>query len=297
MANMGSMPLQMFWFNNPLSQFLVKRFGGVKLNAFQKFLEWLERRVRDRMEHGLGDRRPDMLQHFLDMKGIQGQQRADVGDAMIEGVNILGAGADTTSVAILAVLGDIVIHPEIVPRLQEELDKAYKGLGHGENRTEITYKEAANLPYLAAVIKESMRLHPSIQYQLPRYAPKEGIQIGRHHIPQSVEVGISPRSMNRCKAIFGTDANEFNPSRWEFGDEKSEEAVKEMNRMLTTFGMGSRVCVGQNIALVEVHKFIAQFMHRFNVHLADPAKLWTTKSQWFSIQQGFNVILEERHLV
>lgn len=58
--------------------------------------------------------------------------------------------------------------------------------------------------------------------------------------------------------------------------------------------MGSRVCVGQNIALVEVHKFIAQFVRKFKVRLADPGKLWGTKSQWFSMQHDFNVKLENR---
>jgi cytochrome P450 len=230
---MGSVPLQMFWLNNPVSQFLVDKLGGEKLNAFQKFLKWLEKRVTDRMKHGLGDRRRDMLQHFIEMKGIQGKQTG-VYDVMIEGVNILGAGADTTSIAILAVLGDMIVHPEIMPRLQAEIDQAYKNLGHEENKTEISYKEAATLPYLAVVIKESMRLHPSIQYQLPRYSPAGGVQIGPYHIPQSAEVGISPRAMNRSKDIFGADANEFNPSRWEFSNEKEEEGVKEMSRLLTT---------------------------------------------------------------
>lgn len=236
MANMGNVPLQMFWFNNAVSKFLVERLGGSKLNAFEKFLKWLETRVIERMQNGLGNRRRDMLQHFIEMKGIQGQSKAGVGDAMIEGVNILGAGADTTSVAILAVLGDLVLHREVLPRLQAEIDKAYHDLGHEENKTEISYKEAAALPYLCSVIKESMRLHPSIQYQLPRHSPDGGVDIGPYHIPQSAVVGISPRSMNRCKDIFGADANEFNPSRWEFSNEKEEESVKEMSRLLTTVG-------------------------------------------------------------
>ena len=55
MENMGSVPLRMFLLNNIVFQFLVERFGRTKLNAFQKFLNWLEKRVTDRMEHGLGD--------------------------------------------------------------------------------------------------------------------------------------------------------------------------------------------------------------------------------------------------
>ena len=58
--------------------------------------------------------------------------------------------------------------------------------------------------------------------------------------------------------------------------------------------MGSRVCVGQNIALVEAHKFIVKFVCKFNFKLADPEKLWTTRTQWFSMQYDFNVKLEAR---
>jgi cytochrome P450 len=235
MANMGSVPLQMFWINNGLSRFLVENVGGEKLKAFQKFLIWLENRATDRMKHGLGDWRRDMLQYFIEMKGIQGKQTT-VYDVMIEGVNILGARADTTSIAILAILGDMILHPATMLRLQAEVDQAYSNLGP-ENSTEISYKKAAALPYLAAVIKESMRLHPSIQYQLPRYAPEDGVQIGQYHISKTAEVGISPCAMNRCQDVFGADANEFNPSRWECSDEtdeKDEARVKEMSRLLTT---------------------------------------------------------------
>jgi cytochrome P450 len=58
--------------------------------------------------------------------------------------------------------------------------------------------------------------------------------------------------------------------------------------------MGSRVCVGQNLALIELYKFIAQFVHKFNFRLSDPEKLWTTKSQFAAIQYDFNVKLEAR---
>jgi cytochrome P450 len=88
MANMGNIPLQTFWFNNSVSKWLVKKFGGKRLNAFDVFLEWLEQRVDERMRNGLGDARRDMLQHFVEAKDPSGQP-VKKGDVMIEGVNIL----------------------------------------------------------------------------------------------------------------------------------------------------------------------------------------------------------------
>jgi cytochrome P450 len=83
---------------------------------------------------------------------------------------------------------------------------------------------------LQAVIKEVERLHPSIVYQLPRYAPPEGLTIDGHFIPPKQIVGISPITMNRSKAIYGEDANEFNPETWLVNNPK----VRYMDGRLAT---------------------------------------------------------------
>jgi cytochrome P450 len=91
------------------------------------------------------------------MKGLAGP--ITTADIMIEDINILGAGADATSIAILTCLGDLVMNPGSVPKLQKEIGDAYDKLclGRGNN---ISYTEAARLPCLTSFIKESMRLHP-----------------------------------------------------------------------------------------------------------------------------------------
>lgn len=233
MANMGNVPLQMFWFNNRISQWTVKTFGGKRLNSFSIFLQWLEKRVEERMANGLGNKRKDMLQHFVEAKDMNGQP-VKKGDVMIEGVNILGAGADTTSIGILAVMGAILTHPEAKKQLQEELDQAYKDLGLEGTSSEIDFKDAEKLPYLAAVIKESMRLHPSISYQLPRIVPASGIQVGDHFIKPGSICSISATSMNRCKDIFGPDAEEWKPERWIPATEEDQSRISSMNGFLTT---------------------------------------------------------------
>ena len=233
MANMGNMPLQMFWFNNSFSRWMVKRFGGARLNALDVFLEWLEERVDERMKNGLGDTRRDMLQHFIEAKDQNGQP-VKKGDVMIEGVNILGAGADTTSIAILAVLGALLLHPEVKKQLMAEIDQAYKDLGLVENQLEISFKDCETLPLLSAVVKESMRLHPSITYQLPRVVPDQGVQIGPYQFDRRTICGISPAAMNRSKEVFGDDAAEWKPERWIVKSPEDEKIISSMNHEMTT---------------------------------------------------------------
>jgi cytochrome P450 len=96
MGNMGHVPLQVWRFNNGVSEWLLKRIAPPDLQAFPKFLKWLESRVEGRMKNGLDERRKDMLHHFIEMNGSN-SQTATKAEVMVESVVILGAGADTIS--------------------------------------------------------------------------------------------------------------------------------------------------------------------------------------------------------
>lgn len=291
MGNMGHVPLQMWWFTNPVSDSMLQHIAPPEIQAFLKSIKWLEGCIDERMKEGREDRRNDMLQQFIEMKGRGSSLRAAKEEVLVDAVVILGAGADTTAHAIQAILGDLIAH---VPRLQREIDRAYQDFALASRRGKISYNEATKLPYLAAVIKESMRLNPSFVYQMPRCTPAEGIDIGPYHLPKGLYAGISPQAMNRSKEVFGPDVDAFVPDRWLPSSSNSEESIKERNRLLTTFGMGSRVCIGQNIALVEIYKFTAQFVRHFEVELVDKDHPWTTKSATFAFRSDFWAKLKMR---
>lgn len=313
MSNMGTVPGQMYWMNNKFARYLVQKFGGARLNSFEIFLNWLDTRIDERMRNGLGNRRFDMLQYFINGKDPSGNL-VTKGEVMIEGVNILGAGADTTAISILAVLGNILQNPDAFQRLRKELDDAHERL----NVLSLPFRELDKLPYLSAVVRESVRLHPSITYQLPRIPPPGGMDICGYHVPSSVSCGISPAAMNRSTSLFGEDAYQWIPERWLPINDTAEEAkrLRIMEQNLTTvsplslnvpcenrtfptdtmikFGMGSRSCVGRNLALVEVYKYVATLVRHFDARIINRDRPWVTKSQWFSFQRDFWVDLELR---
>lgn len=84
MANMGHVPWQMFWFNNFIVRYLIRKYGGESMNAFENFLGWLEKRVDQRMHEGLSDRRPDLLQYFINGKTPDGNPVMKAAEVMIE---------------------------------------------------------------------------------------------------------------------------------------------------------------------------------------------------------------------
>lgn len=69
-----------------------------------------------------------------------------------------------------------------------------------------------------------------------------------------------------------------------------------INRVVQS-GMGSRSCVGRNLAIVEVYKYIASFVLNFDAEVVNQKQPWTTKSQWFSFQRDFWVRLSLRESV
>ena len=295
-GNLGYFPFQTWWFFNSGSQWLLEHLAPAELQAFPKFVKWLEARIDDRMETGLGGRRKDMLQQFIEMKGssFSSSPTPTKEEVLLEAVVVLAAGTDTTSYSIQGFLGDIFMHPGILPMIQKEVDEAYRDLGLADIGSEISYNDATKLPYLAAVIKESMRLNPSFVYQMQRCTPEKGIEIGAYHLPGGLYASISPCAMNRSKDVFGEDADDFVPQRWLPSSSNSEESIREMSRLLTTFGMGSRTCIGQNIALVEVYKFAAQFVRHFELEFVNKDRPWSTESSTFAFRSDFWVKLKTR---
>ncbi|PWN92576.1 cytochrome P450 [Acaromyces ingoldii] len=284
-TNMGHVPGQMLLFDNPITSSLLKLFGA--RNAFEDFIKWLDERVRCRQDGTEPAKRHDMLESFRTPKGDDEQVTHP--EVMVEAINLLGAGADTTSIGIRAVLGHLLEYPESYKAVQEEIDGYFAVVGDLEAPSKLSFKECQKLPKLQNVIREAQRLHPSIVYQLPRLSP--GVEIAGHFIPPGYAVSISSLSANRDKAVFGSDANSFRPSRWE-----DEDEAKRMDSMLCTFGAGNRSCLGKNLALVEINIYVAQLLRQYDLESAveQGQPKWKNYSQWFNMQTDFLVRLRRR---
>ncbi|KAL4905477.1 cytochrome P450 [Aspergillus multicolor] len=100
-----------------------------------------------------------MLDYFLTLKDPQGEP-ASMSALVAEIGNLIAAGADTTSVALKAVLGPILQDRTRYQRLRDELDDAVSS----SKESALTYSTIKNLPFLTACIKEGLRMHPSIIY-------------------------------------------------------------------------------------------------------------------------------------
>lgn len=209
-------------------------------------------------------------------------------------LNNVVAGSDTTVAAVMACLYYTLRCPPVLRKLQEELDKARL---RGDDVPK--WHDIQRLPYLDAVVREAMRLHPSVGLLLERVVPTEGLDLpdGRF-IPAGTIVGMNPWVMNRSQEVFGAGPDEFRPERWLQNDEETKEEFEDrLNKMKGadfTFGHGKRMCVGKYVALVEIYKIVATVFKRYDMRFEDETKEWTVKNTWFIYSSGVDVMIKKR---
>lgn len=131
----------------------------------------------------------------------------------------------------------------------------------------ITDVEARQLPYLQAVIKESMRVLPPAIGADFREVPLGGDVLCGKFVPAGTWVGLNWVAMLMNKECFGHDATLFRPERW-LSDAKTgqmtdarddEKRIRRMEQDLElAFSYGKSQCLGKNIALMELNKVVAE---------------------------------------
>jgi cytochrome P450 len=165
------------------------------------------------------------------------------------------AGSDSTATAIRVVLYYVAATPKVYIKFQAEIDEAIR---NGTiSRPIIQDREARQLPYLQACIKEGLRVHPPVASILTKVTPREGDTLDDGtFIPGGTRIGISTWATHRNKATFGEDAEVFRPERWL---EATGDHLQRMERTLEVlFGSGRYGCLGKSVAFIELNKFFVE---------------------------------------
>ena len=123
------------------------------------------------------------------------------------------------------------------------------------------FAEARKLPYLYACIQEAFRIHSAFGMLIERIVPPSGAKICGEWIPGGTIVGCHPWVVQRDKYTFGEDCDSYRPDRWL----TDPDTTRKMERAMLQFGAGSHVCLGQNIALLEIYKLVPSLLRTYEV--------------------------------
>ncbi|KAI4129454.1 MAG: hypothetical protein LQ338_002235 [Usnochroma carphineum] len=226
------------------------------LGAQQRSMEYGRRSFDEYItRYGRYSGRRDLL---TKMVGLENKGAPMTDEEIVDELGSLLVGATDTTVTVATwMLWELAKHPDWQQRVREELR---------ENRIKFiegvpTAKSIASLPILDGVIMESMRLHPAQAIGLPRIARYDGNTIGGMEIPAGTTVSIQSRNVHRDPEVYPSPA-EFLPERWI----ETHGGTQEMKDSFIIFSKGSRACLGQYVALMELKFIVASLLNGWNIH-------------------------------
>ena len=164
---------------------------------------------------------------------------------------MFAGGTDTTSTVLEWAMTELLRHPRVMKKLQNEVREIVR---KGEH---ITEDDLIGLHYLKAVIKETLRLHPPVPLLL-RIAAQD-VEIGGYKIKAKTHVMINSWQIGRDPILY-EKAEEFEPERFL----NSEIDFKGNDFQLLPFGAGRRVCPGIQFAMAVNEIALANIVHKFD---------------------------------
>ncbi|NWI15096.1 CP4V2 protein, partial [Crypturellus soui] len=191
-------------------------------------------------------------------------------------------GHDTTAAAMNWVLYLLGHHPEIQRKVHRELDEVFDN----SNRP-VTMDDLKKLRYLECVVKEALRLFPSV----PLFARslREDCYIKGYRIPKGTNIVVVTYALHRHPEIF-PDPEEFRPERF------FPESCKGRHPFVyVPFSAGPRNCIGQRFAQMEEKALLALILRRFWVDCCQkPEELGLTGELILRPNNGIWIQLKRR---
>ncbi|XP_077245121.1 labd-13Z-ene-9,15,16-triol synthase, chloroplastic-like [Tasmannia lanceolata] len=211
-------------------------------------------------EEGDKEGNKDLLQFLLQLTK-RGELTVTNIKAMF--LDVVIGGTDTTSTSVEWAMTEIIRHPEIMKKVQEEL-KEVVGLNNLVEESHIP-----ELPYLEAVLKEAQRLHPAGPFLVPQ-RPSESCAIGGYMIPKDTKVMVNVWAIHTDPEVWNNPL-EFIPERF-LGDSGKWDFRGHDFRYLP-FGSGRRMCAGIPLAERMLMLILASLLHSFDWRLPEGTKL------------------------
>ncbi|CAN1333235.1 Labd-13Z-ene-9,15,16-triol synthase, chloroplastic [Linum perenne] len=187
---------------------------------------------------------------FLDLLRRKRDRKLMIGEEKLN--DIVVGGTDTTSTTIEWAMSELTLHPQSMQKAQLELAQVIKPNNLVEE------SDIPNLPFLHAIIKETLRLHPVAPLLLPR-SPTESCHVGGYTIPQGAKVFLNVWAIHRNPEYWNNPTS-FNPDR--FLEEDLDYLGNNFHYL--PFGSGRRICAGLPLGEKMVMYVLATFLHMFD---------------------------------
>ncbi|MCJ1451061.1 hypothetical protein MMC28_001395 [Mycoblastus sanguinarius] len=200
---------------------------------------------------------PTVFRHLLD-SDLPPQEKSL--NRLHDEATVLVAGGFATTAWALSVGSFYIINsPSVFQMLPAELVNVIP-----DPTISVSLQDLERLPYLNACTREALRMSYGLSSRNPRISPREPMKYRDWTIPSGTPVSMTSVDVHHDETIF-PDSHSFKPERWLNNPRTSNGSA--LDRYLVSFGKGGRSCLGNNLALAELHLALATVFRRFSFEL------------------------------
>ncbi|XP_059641344.1 flavonoid 3'-monooxygenase CYP75B137-like [Cornus florida] len=252
-------------------QGIEKQMNGLVVRFDRMFDIMIDQRLKMDGQGGT----KDFLQFLLQLKD-EGDAKTPLTMTHLKALlmDMVLGGTDTVSITVEFATAEMMNKPQVMQKVQQELDSVV-----GKNNI-VEESHIRKLPYLYAVMKETMRLHPALPLLVP-HCPIQTCVVGGYTIPKGARVFVNVWAIHRDPLIWENPL-EFDPERFLNG--KCDYSGNEFNYL--PFGAGRRVCAGTEMAERMFLFSLASILHSFDWKLPQGEKL--------DLSEKFGIVLKKK---
>ncbi|KAF4586249.1 hypothetical protein EYR38_010524 [Pleurotus pulmonarius] len=197
-------------------------------------------------------------------------------------VTFLVAGGDPTAHTMTFAVNEILKKPHVLAKLRAELDEVLP------SECDVpTIEQVSRLQYLHLIIKETLRYNGP-GFGTFRYTPQD-VEINGITTPANTILALWNPQVHRDPALWGADADEFNPERW-----SSISRPIPPSGSYFPFSYGPRKCLGEGLAMLEMTLTLATIFKRYDFSFKDGFSMEFLPSFTLCSKNGLPVKLRNR---
>jgi cytochrome P450 len=170
---------------------------------------------------------------------------------------MIAAATDTSAVTNEWAMTEVIKHPRVLKKIQEELDAVV-----GQNRM-VMESDLSNLNYLRCVVRETFRMHPAGPFLIPHESIRP-TTINNYYIPAKTRVFVNTHGLGRNTKIWGDNVDEFMPERHLLTNGSRVEISHGRDFKILPFSAGKRKCPGAPLGVTLVLMALARLFHCFD---------------------------------
>ena len=183
-----------------------------------------------------------------------------------EATLLVGAGTDTSAATISTLFFHLIRSERVLSKLNQEIRNTFSDV---EEIT--TGPKISSIQYLKACVEEALRISSPVPGVLEREVLVGGYDVDKHHIPEGMTVAVAPYAIHRNEKYYSRPFD-FIPERWIAGSPvkeldfaATEESVEKAKSTFFAFSLGTRGCIGKNMAYMELYLAFARILFLYDI--------------------------------